>query len=593
MKLRTKLLAGYIGVSLLAAIISAVGILSLNSIKVADKQAFDTGTMGVVGTQNIIVAYDILKVAVREEALSVDEAGNKAAFDMYQKGLAAMDKALKDYSSTFTNTVDEANFKKLQDSYAAYLPYAQKSMELGLANKNAEAGAIFRDPITIQVRNKLSEAVQNITDFNIAHVRMSNEANVKTTNNSIILMLLITCAAIILALSIGLILAGSVMKTVGGEPGDIEKIAEQVSTGNLNIDTSRANKTTGIHGALLVMVGKLKTIVTDINSASSEVASGSQQLSSTAQEMSQGATEQAASVEEISSSMEQMSSNIKHNAENAQMTEKIAHKTSMSAEEGGKAVTQTVEAMKVIASKTNIIEEIARSTNMLALNASIEAARAGEYGKGFAVVASEVGKLAERSQKEAGEISKLSSESVKIAEHAGQTINAIIPDIKRTAELVQEISASSNEQDTGANQINQAILQLDQVIQQNASASEESASMAEELAGQSGQMQDIISFFRLANAGEMAARQMPHAETHATARNPAPQKIESRNPESQSPEPKRLEAKKAEPQPKAPRKTEIPKREPLTGKTGIHIALDDDVPRTPGTGGSDTDFQEF
>jgi methyl-accepting chemotaxis protein len=578
---------------LLAAIISAVGILSLNSIRIADKQAFDTGTMGVVGTQNIIVAYDILKVAVREEALSVDEAGNKAAFDMYQKGLEAMNKALQDYSRTFTNAEDEVNFKKLKDAYAAYLPLAQKSMELGLANKNAEAGAIFRDAATIKVRNDLSAAVQTITDFNIAHVRMSNEANVKTTKNSINLMLLITCAAIILALCIGVILAGSVMKTVGGEPGDIEKIAEQVSIGNLNIDISRSNRTTGIHRALLVMVGKLKTIVTDINSASSEVASGSQQLSSTAQEMSQGATEQAASVEEISSSMEQMSSNIKHNAENAQMTEKIAHKTSMSAEEGGKAVTQTVEAMKIIASKTNIIEEIARSTNMLALNASIEAARAGEYGKGFAVVASEVGKLAERSQKEAGEISKLSSESVKIAEHAGTTINAIIPDIKRTAELVQEISASSNEQDTGANQINQAILQLDQVIQQNASASEESASMAEELAGQAGQMQDIISFFSLTNAGETAARQMPHAETHSPTRSTTPQKIESRRPEPQSPEPKKPEAKKAEPQPKEPRKTEIPKREPLTGKTGIHIALDDDVPRTSGAGASDSDFQEF
>ncbi len=245
------------------------------------------------------------------------------------------------------------------------------------------------------------------------------------------------------------------------------------------------------------MLVHLRQVITEVNAASREVSSGSQQLSSTSQIMSQGASEQAASVEEISSSMEQMTSNIKQNADNAQTTERIALKSAQIAEEGGKAVTETVEAMKQIASKISIIEEIARSTNMLALNASIEAARAGEYGKGFAVVASEVGKLAERSQKESGEISKLSIQSVLIAEQAGATILGMLPEIRRTAELVQEISAASNEQNTGAEQINSAIMQLDKVVQQNASSSEESASMAEELASQAEHMQETISFFKL------------------------------------------------------------------------------------------------
>jgi len=195
--------------------------------------------------------------------------------------------------------------------------------------------------------------------------------------------------------------------------------------------------------------------------------------------------------------MEEMTSNIKQNADNALQTENIARKSAIAAEEGGRSVAATVAAMKEIASKIGIIEEIARSTNMLALNASIEAARAGEYGKGFAVVASEVGKLAERSQKEAGEISKLSKESVSIAEQAGATISALIPDIRRTAELVQEISAASNEQNSGAEQINSAIMQLDKVVQQNASASEESASMSEELASQAEQMQETMEFFKV------------------------------------------------------------------------------------------------
>lgn len=194
--------------------------------------------------------------------------------------------------------------------------------------------------------------------------------------------------------------------------------------------------------------------------------------------------------------MEEMSANIRQNAENAHETEKLAVKAASDAEAGGSAVKKTVSAMKEIAEKIGIIEEIARQTNMLALNAAIEAARAGEHGKGFAVVADAVRKLAERSQNAAGEIGKLSSTSVEIAENAGEMLDRMVPDIRRTAELVQEINASSSEQNSGSEQINQALLQLDQVIQQNASASEEMASTSEELAAQAEQLRGTIGFFR-------------------------------------------------------------------------------------------------
>ena len=193
-----------------------------------------------------------------------------------------------------------------------------------------------------------------------------------------------------------------------------------------------------------------------------------------------------------------------YRADNAQQTEKIAVQSAGDAKEGGRAVAETVQAMKEIAGKISIIEEIAPQTNMLALNAAIEAARAGEHGKGFAVVASEVRKLAERSQVAAGEISKLSVSSVEVAEKAGSMLSSILPDIQRTAELVQEINASSKEQDTGAQQINKAIQQLDQVIQQNASASEEMASTAEELSSQSAQLQATIAFFRVDNVAQQS-----------------------------------------------------------------------------------------
>ena len=284
--------------------------------------------------------------------------------------------------------------------------------------------------------------------------------------------------------------------------------AKQVAQGNLMVELKKRSENDDLMESLYNMVEKLKEIVREIQAAADGVATGGQELSSTAQSLSQGATEQAASAEEISSSMEEMSSSIKQNADNASQTEKISNKSATDAREGGKAVNETVAAMKEIATKISIIEEIARQTNLLALNAAIEAARAGEHGKGFAVVASEVRKLAERSQTAAGEISELSGRSVQVAEAAGQMLTAILPDIQRTAELVQEISASSKEQDAGADQINRAIQQLDQVIQQNASAAEEMASTTEELAGQAEQLKSTIAFFSIDS--HATQRVLPH-----------------------------------------------------------------------------------
>ena len=300
-----------------------------------------------------------------------------------------------------------------------------------------------------------------------------------------------------IALAIGIYLSSSIIKTVGGEPAEIAAIADEVATGNLSITIPDSLNPTGIYKSLLFMIERLKEIASAIINAANQVSAGSRQLSATAQAISRGAAAQATSVEGLTSSMQEMLSNIKKTAENARITDKTAQQSAAEAENGGKAVSRTVDAMKVIASKTSIIEEIARSTNMLALNASIEAARAETYGKGFAVVATEVGKLAERSKKEAVEISKLSADSVEIAENAGNTINNIIPDIKQTAALVQEITISSDKQDSESASINQAISQLDTVVQQNASAAEESASMSEELAAQATRMQETISFFKI------------------------------------------------------------------------------------------------
>ena len=296
------------------------------------------------------------------------------------------------------------------------------------------------------------------------------------------------------------------------------QVADSIADGDLTIKAKPLSAKDTLGLSLERMLEKLRSVVSEASAASDNVSSGSQQLSATAEDLSQGATEQAASAEEASASMEQMAANIKQNADNAAQTEKIAKQSSVDAQASGEAVSRAVSAMQTIAEKINIVQEIARQTDLLALNAAVEAARAGEHGRGFAVVASEVRKLAERSQTAAAEISTVSSQTVKAAQEAGAMLGRLVPDIKKTAELVAEISASCREQDVGGDQINQAIQQLDKVTQRNASASEQMSATAEELAAQSEQLQANIAYFRLADAP--ASKPRTAAPTRARAAQP-------------------------------------------------------------------------
>ena len=284
-------------------------------------------------------------------------------------------------------------------------------------------------------------------------------------------------------------------------------------------------------GLVDTMVERLRSVVADALVASDNVSAGSQQLSSASEQIAQGATEQASSAEEASSSMEEMASNIKQNADNAAQTEKIARQSAKDAETSGQAVTQAVAAMQTIAEKIGIVQEIARQTDLLALNAAVEAARAGEHGRGFAVVASEVRKLAERSQAAATEISQMSVDTVSSAQQAGDMLNRLVPDIRKTAELVSEISAACREQDIGAAQINQAIQQLDKVTQQNAGASEEMSATSEELAAQAEELQASIAFFRVDNAVADTKTAPRKAPARAAAAKPAAQSQAGRRPQ--------------------------------------------------------------
>jgi methyl-accepting chemotaxis protein len=307
-------------------------------------------------------------------------------------------------------------------------------------------------------------------------------------------------------LIIALVIAAVAYITARGIADPLAKgvrFAQAVAGGDLNaeIDVDRKDEVGQLAAAMHEMIDNLRGVVSEVRSATRGVASGSREMSGASETLSSGASEQAQSVQAVTESMDEMTRNIRRNAENAATTEQTALKAAEHAEEGGKAVTDTVAAMKEIAEKISIIEEIARQTNLLALNAAIEAARAGEHGKGFAVVAAEVRKLAERSGEAAGEIGELSVDSVRIAEQAGEMLKLMVPDIQKTAELIQEISASSGEQNSRAEQISSAVTQLDGVIQQNTAASEKTASTSEELSIQAEQLQRSIGFFSLEGRG--------------------------------------------------------------------------------------------
>jgi methyl-accepting chemotaxis protein len=431
---------------------------------------------------------------------------------------------------------DQPLWRQVRQDWDTLKPVYERISALGTANENAKAGEL-----TETEQKKMVEAIMRdvagIVDRQAAHMHEADEETNVLYANARNLLIGVGCAATLLAAAcaiwISMLVSGG-LKRIGAAidavaVGDLDhdvaatnndeikdlidtvncmtinlrqsaQLAQSVTTGDLTIDHKPLSDKDMLGHAMVAMIDKLRTVVGDATQASASVAAGSQQLSSASEQVSQGATEQAAAAEEASASMEQMAANIKQNADNAAQTEKIARQSSSEAERSGAAVQRAVGAMRTIAEKIGFVQEIARQTDLLALNAAVEAARAGDHGKGFAVVAAEVRKLAERSQAAATEISTMSSDTVGAATEAGDMLIRLVPDIRRTAELVAEISAACREQDIGASQINQAIQQLDQVTQQNASASEQISSTSDSLADQAEELQQSIAFFRLADA---------------------------------------------------------------------------------------------
>ena len=318
----------------------------------------------------------------------------------------------------------------------------------------------------------------------------------RTINNMIMLIVAIAVLLGILVTGAATFFANRITATIGAEPEELSSIAEQMSNGYLDLE-KLSDTPRGAYASMENMVKNLKNVVHEVQQATENVSAGSEELAASAENLSHGASDQASAVEELSSSIEEISVSIRNNAENTRKTEQIANTVAKNTEKGSQDVKRNLAAMTEITQKISIIEEISRQTNLLALNAAIEAARAGEHGKGFAVVAAEVRKLAEKSRLAAAEIGELSSTTLSIAQETHVELDALVPEIERTAKLIKKIALACDEQNSGINLIQQSSVQLDSVIQQNASASEEVAATSEELSSQAQELHAAMLFFKL------------------------------------------------------------------------------------------------
>jgi len=526
--------------------------LAIWSVHAINDKAIESQTHGQkqVMTQQILVDVKSLFVGVGNtlNAVKQDNTQRDAVLALRKE----YRKLIADLKASAENDEERRLIGQVEEATAPWRDADDAVMKFAIGGKQAEAAAVYRDR-AVPCFNAVVHSLEAVLHFHTARVTEINKAQEVLTSQmtsglvamglffltgtAIFITLITRSITKPLAQAIGLVASvaeGDLTHTVSVSSRDevgqmlnalnqmvtnlksLAEVAVQISKGNLAARAQALSDKDVLGQALLRMLDSLRNTVGNVSRATVDLATGSEALSDTSQKLSQGSTEQAAAAEQTTAAMEQMTASVQQTADNARQTGKIAESAAASAKETGDTVAKTVAAIKDIAAKIGIIEEIARKTDLLALNAAVEAARAGEHGKGFAVVASEVRKLAERSQAAAVEISRLSLDGVKTAENAGQMLFKLVPDIRKTAELVQEIAAATGEQSIGASQVNKAIQQLDQVIQQNAGSSEQMAATSAELAGQAEILRTAIGFFRLDGDRPMRADLRPRLPVRAS-----------------------------------------------------------------------------
>ncbi|WP_246120822.1 methyl-accepting chemotaxis protein [Chitinolyticbacter meiyuanensis] len=501
LKLGTKLLAAFLVVALLTLLIGVWALVNIEKVGAGGESIYKTNLLAI---SNMDRANLFILLHSRGVVRSMTQVSDPAVYaETVNRGKSHIENFYKYwgiYAKTEPSDVEAKLRADLDRLLPEYLQLSDKVDGLVKQGLNDEAVQLVNGDLRKKL-GELDDVFEGIAVDNEKQADAANAANAAQIDTVRTTTIAIIVASFLLSVVLGVLLARIVTRQVGGEPDEAVRILQQVADGDLTVNVHlRQGDQTSMLYSMQQMIAKLTDVLGDVRGAAGSIASASEEVSASAQALSQNASEQAANVEETSASVEEISATVAQNAENARVTDGMATQSAQHAVEGGEAVKQTVSAMRQIAGKIGIIDDIAYQTNLLALNAAIEAARAGEHGKGFAVVAAEVRKLAERSQVAAQEIGEVAANSVTLAERAGTLLDQMVPSIRKTADLVQEITAASREQTTGLDQINTAVSQLAQTTQMNASASEELSSTAEEMSAQAIQLQELIQFFRIGSA---------------------------------------------------------------------------------------------
>ncbi|MFT0622107.1 methyl-accepting chemotaxis protein [Ectopseudomonas guguanensis] len=505
LKIGVRLIAGFTLVVILTVAIGVLGIRNLGEVSHLSDRMYENDMLGLNALQEANTQLIVAGRSFRNVLLASDEAARDAAANRAFKALGDTKALVERSKATFLTAEGKAFADRLDQPLNDYAVLLEQLLRSYLASGSLASETSVSAQMPELARR--GDTIDNLLSEVVLHKRdRASEANKQINQiylSSRTQMIVLIAIAAALGFAIGIFITRSISKPLNRAVDVANSLAEGDLT--VSVDADSRDETGRLLASMQHMTERLRSVMADVRSAADSLSSASEEVSATSQSLSQAATEQAASVEETTASVEQMSASIAQNTESAQITDGIAGKAANDAVQGGQAVRDMVLAMKQIADKIGIIDDIAYQTNLLALNAAIEAARAGDHGKGFAVVAAEVRKLAERSQVAAQEIGGVASNSVHLAEQAGALLDQIVPNIQKTSDLVQEITAASQEQSSGAGQINVAMGQMNQITQQNASASEELAATAEEMNAQASQLQELISYFRLGTASPAKA----------------------------------------------------------------------------------------